>query len=166
MYTRVQDTVYLIRQAVLRVAAAFFHDHALLKEELGMEDWELELASIGTPVIRMSATSRMDSFMTEDSFKFVEINGESPAGIAYVTELAKIYRDLPVFQWFTQKYPVRFVSPLEHTISGLLRVYHEEFDQARLIGFGIVWVALVIFWIENYLAKRNPVRPVPELGEG
>ena len=127
MYTRVQDTVYLIRQAVLRVASAFFHDHALLKEELGMEDWEIELASIGTPVIRMSATSRMDSFMTEDSFKFVEINGESPAGIAYVTELAKIYRELPVFQWFTEKYPVRFVSPLEHTISGLLRVYHEEF---------------------------------------
>ncbi len=128
MYTAVQDTVYLIRQAVLRIAAAHFHDRQLLRDELGMEEWELELADIETPVIRMSATSRMDSFMTEDSFKFVEINGESPAGIAYVTELAKIYRELPVFQWFTQKHPVRFVSPLEHTVAGLLRVYHEEFD--------------------------------------
>lgn len=128
MYTEVQDTVYLIRQAVLRVAKAFFNDSTILREELGLKDWEIELASIPTNVIRLSATARMDSFLTADSFKFVEINGESPAGVAYVNTLAEIYRELPIFQEFTKTFPVRFVSPLEHTIHGLLHAYHEEFD--------------------------------------
>ncbi|MFT4605223.1 MAG: hypothetical protein ACI9W4_001962 [Rhodothermales bacterium] len=128
MYSEVQDTVYLIRQAVLRIAARFFADPVLLREELGLQDWEIELASIPTNVIRLSATSRMDSFLTKDSFKFVEINGESPAGIAYIHELAAIYNELPLFKEFIKRYPVRFVSPLFHTVDGLLRAYHEEFD--------------------------------------
>ncbi|GIV60402.1 MAG: hypothetical protein KatS3mg043_1491 [Rhodothermaceae bacterium] len=127
-YTEVQDTVYLIRQAVLRIAAAFFNDYDRLRNELGMQEWEVELASIPTNVIRLAATARMDSFMTTDSFKFVEINAEVPAGIAYIHELARIFRDLPVFRAFEQKYPVRFVSPLEHTFAALIQIYHEQFD--------------------------------------
>jgi EamA domain-containing membrane protein RarD len=44
-------------------------------------------------------------------------------------------------------------------------VYKEPFDQAHFIGFGIVWVALVIFAVESYLVNRMP-QPIPELGEG
>ena len=127
-YNRVQDVVYLIRQAVLTIAANTFNDEQVLRDELGMEDWELELAAIPTNVVRLSALSRMDSFLTQDSFKFVEVNGESPAGIAYVHHLARIYRELPLFQQFEQTHPVRFVSPMEHTWTALLRTYHEEFD--------------------------------------
>ncbi len=138
-YTEVQDTVYLIRQAVLRIAAQFFNDRRLLKEELGLEDWEIELAAIPTNVIRLSANARMDSFVTENSFKFVEINAESPAGIAYVRELAKIYRELPIFQEFEKRYPIRFVSPLEHTMAGLIQIYHEQFDgREEIPSFAIV----------------------------
>jgi uncharacterized circularly permuted ATP-grasp superfamily protein len=70
----------------------------------------------------------MDSFMTQDSFKFVEINGESPAGIAYIHELGRIYRELPVFREFERTFPVRFVSPMEHTLAALVQTYHEQFD--------------------------------------
>ena len=127
-YNAVQDTVYLIRQAVLLIAAAFFNDERLLKEELGMEDWEIELAAMPTNVIRLAAMSRMDSFMTKTSFKFVEVNGESPAGVSYIHELAAIYRELPLFQAFEERHPIRFVSPMAHTLTALLGTYHEEFD--------------------------------------
>lgn len=127
-YTEVQDIVYLIRQAILRIAAAFFTDADILRDELGMEDWEIELAAIPTRVIRLAATARMDSFVTTDGFKFVEVNGEVPAGIAYTSELGKIYRKLDIFQEFEQTFPVRFVSPLEHTVHALLQIYHEQFD--------------------------------------
>ncbi|MBT8400681.1 MAG: hypothetical protein KJO98_09405 [Rhodothermia bacterium] len=138
-YTEVQDVVYLIRQAVLRLAAQFFNDRRVLTHELGLEEWEIELASIPTNVIRLSATARMDSFVTENSFRFVEINAESPAGIAYMKELADIYRELPIFKEFEQRYPVRFVSPLEHTIAGLVQIYHEQFDgREEMPAFAIV----------------------------
>jgi hypothetical protein len=126
-YADVQDAVYLIRQAVLTIAATFFGDEDLLRDRLGMDDWEIELAAIPTNVLRLSANARMDAFLTEDTFKFVELNGESPAGIAYSHRLQELFRALPVFQQFAASYPVRFVSPLEHTIQSFLRVYHEEF---------------------------------------
>ncbi len=131
-YAEVQETVYLIREAVLNIASAFFNDERVLREELGMEAWEIELASIPTNVIRLSANARMDAFMTEGSFKFVEFNGESPAGIAYIHELAKMYRELPLFQRFEEQFPVRFVSPLEHTLFAFLLIYHEQFEGEEL----------------------------------
>ena len=132
MYADVQDTVYLIRQAILRIASTFFNDEALLREELGMEPWEIELAAIPTPVMHFAANARLDAFLTERSFKFVEFNGESPAGMAYADELAQMYRELSLFQTFTERYPVRFVSPLEHAIQAFIRTYHDEFGGQKL----------------------------------
>ena len=60
---------------------------------------------------------------------------------------------------------LQYIAPTIQFLIGVL-VYKEPFDHARLIGFGIVWIALIIFWIENYIAHRNPVSPLPELGEG
>lgn len=126
-YQYIQDTVYVLRQAILKIAAVFFNDRKVLNE-LGLTDLEISLCAIPTNVIRLSATARLDAFLTDTSFRFVELNAENPAGIAYMHEMAKIYYKLPIFQEFMKRYPVRFVSPLEHTVSGLLRVYHEEFD--------------------------------------
>jgi hypothetical protein len=126
-YTQIQDVVYLIRQAVLEIARHYMNTPEVLGE-LGMQDWEVELAAIPTNVIRLSATARFDAFMTGDSFKFVEINAESPAGVGYCAEMAKIYEESRIFKQFVKKYPVRFVNPLEHLIHGLLRTYHEEFE--------------------------------------
>ncbi len=125
-YQYIQDTVYVIRQAILKIAAAFFNDRKTL-DELGLTDFEIELCAIPTNIIRMSATARLDAFLTDNSFRFVELNAEVPAGVGYMHEMSKIYQKLPVFQKFTERYPVRFVSPMEHTFQGLIRLYHEEF---------------------------------------
>jgi uncharacterized circularly permuted ATP-grasp superfamily protein len=127
MYNTIQDTVYILRQAILKLSRAFFNEQRTL-DELGLTEEEIRLAAIPTNIIRMSATARMDAFMTNKSFKFVELNAESPAGVAYVHELARIYRDLPLFREFEKKAPIRFVSPLVHIVAGLLRIYYEEFD--------------------------------------
>lgn len=60
---------------------------------------------------------------------------------------------------------LQYIAPTLQFAIGVF-LYKEPFDQSHLIGFGIVWVALVIFWVENYLSRRMPVEPIPELGEG
>ncbi len=60
---------------------------------------------------------------------------------------------------------LQYIAPTIQFLIGIL-IYKEPFDRSHLIGFGIVWVALVIFWVENFLAHRTPVEPIPELGEG
>jgi chloramphenicol-sensitive protein RarD len=60
---------------------------------------------------------------------------------------------------------LQYIAPTLQFLIGVF-VYKEPFDSSRLIGFGLVWVALIVFAIENHLANRLPVQPIPELGEG
>jgi chloramphenicol-sensitive protein RarD len=60
---------------------------------------------------------------------------------------------------------LQYIAPTLQFLIGVF-IYKEEFDFAHFIGFGIVWIALIVFWVENYLAARAPVEPIPELGEG
>lgn len=60
---------------------------------------------------------------------------------------------------------LQYIAPTLQFLIGVF-LYKEPFDQSHLIGFGIVWVALVIFWVENYWSRRVPVEPIPEMGEG
>jgi chloramphenicol-sensitive protein RarD len=60
---------------------------------------------------------------------------------------------------------LQYIAPTIQFLIGVF-LYHEPFDQSRLIGFSLVWMALIIFWVENYFANRVPIPPIPELGEG
>jgi chloramphenicol-sensitive protein RarD len=60
---------------------------------------------------------------------------------------------------------LQYIAPTIQFLLGVF-VYKEPFDRAHLIGFGMVWVALIIFWVENFTANRTPIEPIPELGEG
>ena len=60
---------------------------------------------------------------------------------------------------------LQYIAPTLQFLIGVF-LYHEAFDQSRLIGFSLVWLALIIFWVENYFANRVPVQPIPEMGEG
>jgi len=60
---------------------------------------------------------------------------------------------------------LQYIAPTLQFLIGVF-IYHEAFDHSRLIGFSLVWLALIIFWAETYLANRVPVRTIPEMGEG
>ena len=60
---------------------------------------------------------------------------------------------------------LQYIAPTLQFLIGVF-LYKEPFDHAHLIGFGIVWVALIIFWVENFIANRMPVQPIAEMGEG
>lgn len=60
---------------------------------------------------------------------------------------------------------LQYIAPTLQFLIGVF-VYKEPFSHNQLIGFSIVWLALVIFLAENYLASRAPLEPLPEIGEG
>ena len=59
---------------------------------------------------------------------------------------------------------LQYLAPSIQFLIGIF-VYKEAFDNSRLIGFALVWLALIIFWAENYLANRVPLEPIPEMGD-
>ena len=78
---------------------------------------------------------------------------------------------LLMFASAARRVPLTMIGVLQYiapTIQFLLGVflYKEPFDRSHFIGFTIVWIALIIFWIENFVYHRMPAAPVPELGEG
>ncbi|MFQ3591093.1 MAG: hypothetical protein SNJ67_12465, partial [Chloracidobacterium sp.] len=75
-------------------------------DDLGITDGEARLIEIEPGYTGISITSRLDSFLTEDTFSFVELNAENPAGISYCEVMARIFMELPVMQQFTATYPV------------------------------------------------------------
>jgi chloramphenicol-sensitive protein RarD len=60
---------------------------------------------------------------------------------------------------------LQYIAPTIQFLLGVF-LYKEPFSQLQLIGFGIVWAALIFFIVENFLANRATVDPIPEMGEG
>ena len=61
---------------------------------------------------------------------------------------------------------MQFIAPTIQFSIGVF-VYNEPFSHNQLIGFSIVWLALIIFWLEGYFANRKiAIEPISELGEG
>ncbi|HEY5731786.1 MAG TPA: EamA family transporter RarD [Anaerolineales bacterium] len=56
---------------------------------------------------------------------------------------------------------LQYIAPTIQFLIGVF-IYKEAFDTSRFIGFSIVWVALIIFAVENYLANRMAVKPVTQ----
>jgi len=57
---------------------------------------------------------------------------------------------------------LQYIAPTLQFLIGVL-VYREPFSFGKLIGFGMVWTALVIYAAEGYLVHRN--RPFPVVAD-
>jgi len=55
---------------------------------------------------------------------------------------------------------LQYIAPTLQFLLGVL-VFHEPFDQTRLIGFMIIWLALVLISVENLLARRRTPSTAP-----
>ncbi len=95
-------------------------------DELGITEIEKDLVAIDPKYAQVSPTARLDSFLTENSYSYVELNGESPAGIAYADSATEIFKSLPVMKRFAEKYDVQGFEGRPKLLDVLLRA-HEEF---------------------------------------
>jgi len=100
---RVCETVW---NAIEKVKDAAVADGSLLVE-LGLTEIERELVKIDPGYRAVSPTARLDSFLTDEAYSFVELNGESPAGIAYADAAYEVFEQLPVMKRFAETYEVR-----------------------------------------------------------
>ena len=86
---------------------------------------ERDLARIDPGYSRSSPTSRLDSFVTTDAYKFVELNAESPAGVAYSEVLVDLFLELPIVKRFQEKYRLRRFRARDAMLQTLLACHRE-----------------------------------------
>jgi hypothetical protein len=123
-FARVTEICETVWNAIQKVKDAAVENDALL-DELGMTEIERELVSIDPGYRAVSPTARLDSFLTETAYSFVELNGESPAGIAYADAAYDIFSALPVMQRMSEKYNLRPLYGRHLMLDVLLRAYQE-----------------------------------------
>jgi hypothetical protein len=113
-----------IWSALQKVKDAAVGDDALL-DELGITEIEKELVKIDPGYKQVSPTARLDSFLTDDAYSFVELNGESPAGIAFADSATEIFESMPVMKKFAERYSVRGFEGCSKMLRVLLDCYTE-----------------------------------------
>ncbi len=113
-----------IWSAIQKVKDAAIADDSIVTD-LGVTEIERDLISIDPGYQAVSPTARLDSFLTEKAYSFVELNGESPAGIAYVDAAFDIFLKLPVMEKFGETYNVRPLYGRHFMLQVLLDSYQE-----------------------------------------
>jgi len=123
-FRRVVDVCETVWSAIQKVKDAAIVDESIL-DDLGITQIERELILIDPGYRSVSPTSRFDSFLTETAYSFVELNGESPAGIAYADAAYDIFSSLPVMKQFAESYHLRALYGRGLMLEVLLDSYTE-----------------------------------------
>ena len=123
-WRRVSGICETVWSALQKVKDAAIADEAIL-DELGITEIEKQLVAIDPKYKQVSPNARLDSFLTENAYSFVELNGESPAGVAYADSATEIFKSLPVMQKFLEKYDAHGFEGRPQMLDVLLRCYTE-----------------------------------------
>ncbi|HRH43552.1 MAG TPA: hypothetical protein PKY82_18125 [Pyrinomonadaceae bacterium] len=126
-WNRIKTICETIFGALQKVKDAAVENDEIL-DELGITEIERDLVSIDQKYKQISPTARLDSFLTDDSYSYVELNGESPAGIAFSDSAAKIFLNLPIVKKFGEKYEFRTLEGSTKMLDVLIRAYAEFSD--------------------------------------
>lgn len=123
-FARIRRICETVWSAIEKVKNAAIEDDSIVVD-LGVTEVERDLISIDPGYRAVSPTARLDSFLTEAAYSFVELNGESPAGIAYVDAAYDIFSRLPVMKKFAETYNVRPLYGRQFMLEVLLDSYEE-----------------------------------------
>jgi chloramphenicol-sensitive protein RarD len=55
---------------------------------------------------------------------------------------------------------LQYIAPTCQFLIGVL-IYKEPFTQAEMIGFGVIWTALALYWLESFLVRRRTASLAP-----
>ncbi len=132
--TKTCETVWSAIEKVGRIAPA---DKVML-EQIGLTAGERELVAVDPGYENVSVTSRLDSFLTDESYQFVELNAECPAGIAYQDLAADIFCGLPLMREFTKDHRVTPMYCRQNMLDALLSIYESVRGRGEKPQIGIV----------------------------
>src|SRR4051794_15442051 len=123
-FARICQICETVWSAIQRVKDAAVADPHVV-DDLGLSEIERELVAIDPGYTAVSPTARLDSFLTDSAYSFVELNGESPAGIAYADAAYDIFSSLPVMKRFSEKYKLRPLYGRSYMLEVLLHSFEE-----------------------------------------
>lgn len=136
-YDEIKYAAETIADAFEKVAnAALNHPHVM--KLLCMTSREEEMARIDPGYTRLCVTSRLDSYITQNGFCFLEYNADTPAGVGDQMQLEKLLFDLLPMQSFLAKHRHWLPQPQDALLNSLLKAYREWGGEVERPNIAIV----------------------------
>lgn len=151
-YEEVCTAARILSSAFDRLTTAALEDASLMAE-LGLTDSEERMARIDPGYEGVCVTSRLDAFVTDDGFKFMEYNAESPAGLVVQKQVEEMLFDLPYMNDFLQRHKYSTPSPHRKLLQALLEAYKRWGGAETWPGIAIVDWAGVATASEFYILR-------------
>jgi len=136
-WDRVTSVCEEIWGAVLKVGDLAIADDKL-QDYLGLTDEERQLIKTDPKFKGVSRLSRFDSFLTDDALSFVELNAETPAGVAYSDVASEIFLSLEVMKKFQEQFKISRLYGQKHLLEVLLSAYSEYSGNGKRPQIAIV----------------------------
>jgi glutathionylspermidine synthase len=155
-----------IAQAARTIAHAFdkLVRQALVDEELmkifGLTEAEERMARIDPGYSRLCVTSRLDTYVTETGFQFLEYNAETPAGVGDQMQLEKALFGMTHMQELLQRHPHWRPEPHRLLLAALLSAYREwggqeEHPQIAIVDWKGVATESEFRVLQQYFAEEG-----------
>jgi uncharacterized circularly permuted ATP-grasp superfamily protein len=121
---------YAAIQAAAEIVAGAFEklvtralQHRPLLNSLGVTAAEEKMARIDPGYPQLCVTSRLDAYLTDSGFQFLEYNAENPAGISDQMQLEKLFLELPHMRDFLDHHQHWRPRPHQVLLESLLETY-------------------------------------------
>jgi glutathionylspermidine synthase len=136
-YDEIKSAASVIAGAFEKVAATALDEGSLL-DQLNLTFAERAMALIDPGYERLCVTSRLDTYVTESGFKFLEYNAESPAGVGDQMQLEKVLFTVPSTKHFLSEHTHWRPKPHEQLLTALVSAYRDWGGEAQLPQIAIV----------------------------
>lgn len=136
-YAQVTQAATTIAQAFEKLVARALIDEELLKV-FGLTEAEEKMARIDPGYSRLCVTSRLDAYVTETDFQFLEYNAETPAGVGDQMQLEKVLFGLRHVKDLLRNHAHWRPEPHRQLLAALLAAYREWGGEEQQPNIAIV----------------------------
>lgn len=136
-YERIKNAVEVLHQAFLRMTEAAL-ENAEIMAEINLTEKEERMARLEPRYSGLCTSSRFDTFLDGDDFKFLEYNAETPAGVGDQISFEKVFEDVPEVQTFLAENHHWRPQPHFKLLEALNLVYRESGGKKEKPNIAIV----------------------------
>lgn len=136
-YAEIRRAARVLFNAFRSMTHAALADETIL-DVLGVSDKEARWARLDPGYEDVSVNSRLDTFLNEDGFAFLEYNGENPAGIGDQSSLQSLFSRVPAVREFLSRQAHHFPQPKVSLVNSIESVYREFGGQKAAPNIAIV----------------------------
>ena len=97
-----------------------------LHDLVGLTEPERAMVALDPGVGSPSPLSRLDSFLTPTSYRFVELNAETPAGLGYAEVLSEVFLELGVMRELQKTFRIHRPRPCAKLLETLIACYRQR----------------------------------------